>query len=77
MHRPAPGLTVFLGYNGRGVAMATTLGTMVGANLAAPDTHPLPLAVTGIRPIPLHSLHRIYATAILQMYRLSDHLAVR
>jgi hypothetical protein len=77
VHRPAPGLTLFLGYNGRGVAMATMLGTMVAANQAAPDSPPQPLAVTGIRPIPLHSLHRIYATAILQMYRLSDHLAVR
>ncbi|MDQ6639332.1 MAG: FAD-binding oxidoreductase [Pseudomonadota bacterium] len=77
VHRPAPGLTIFLGYNGRGVAMATTLGTMVGANLAAPAAQPLPLALTEIRPIPLHALHRLYATAILQMYRFSDHLAVR
>jgi glycine/D-amino acid oxidase-like deaminating enzyme len=77
VHRPAPGLTLFLGYNGRGVAMATTLGTLVAANLAQPDAHPLPLALTGIRPIPLHSLHRLYATAILQMHRLSDHLAAR
>jgi glycine/D-amino acid oxidase-like deaminating enzyme len=77
VHRPTPGLTLLLGYNGRGVAMATTLGTMVGANLAAPDANPLPLAATAIRPIPLHSLHRIYATAVLQMYRISDHLAVR
>lgn len=77
VHRPAPGLTIFLGYNGRGIAMATTLGTRVGANLAAPDAHPLPIAITAIHPIPLHSLHRVYATAILQMYRLSDYWAVR
>ena len=77
VHRPAPGLTIVLGYNGRGVAMATTLGTLVGASLAAADANPLPLAFTEIRPIPLHALHRIYATAILQMYRLSDHLALR
>jgi glycine/D-amino acid oxidase-like deaminating enzyme len=77
VHRPAPGLTMLLGYNGRGIALATTLGTLIGANLLAPDAHPLPLAVTRISPIPLHSLHRIYATAILQMYRLSDYFAVR
>jgi glycine/D-amino acid oxidase-like deaminating enzyme len=75
VHQPAPGLTVFLGYNGRGVAMATTLGIMVAKNLIAPADNALPLPITGIRPIPLHSLHRIYATAILQMYRLSDYLA--
>jgi glycine/D-amino acid oxidase-like deaminating enzyme len=77
VHRPAPGLTILLGYNGRGVGLATTLGTLVGAHLAAPDAHPLPLPLTAIAPIPLHSLHRIYATAILQMYRLSDYIAVR
>ena len=77
VHRPAPGLTLLLGYNGRGVGLATTLGTLVGAHLASPDDHPLPLPLTRIEPIPLHSLHRIYATAILQMYRLSDYIAVR
>jgi glycine/D-amino acid oxidase-like deaminating enzyme len=75
VHQPASGLTVFLGYNGRGVAMATTLGTLVAKNLIAPADNPLPLPITDIRPIPLHSLHRIYATAILQSYRLRDYLA--
>jgi len=75
VHQPAPGLTVFLGYNGRGVAMATTLGTLVAKNLVAPEDNPLPLPITDIRPIPLHALHRIYATAILQMYRLRDYVA--
>jgi glycine/D-amino acid oxidase-like deaminating enzyme len=77
VHRPAPGLTLLLGYNGRGVGLATTLGTLVGAHLAAPETQPLPLPLSRISPIPLHSLHRLYATAILQMYRLSDYAAVR
>ena len=64
MHRPAPGLTLLLGYNGRGVALATALGTLVGANLAQPEVHPLPLPNTGLGAIPLHSMHRLYATAI-------------
>ena len=75
VHQPAPGLTVFLGYNGRGVAMATTLGTLVAKHLIAPADNPLPLPITAIRPIPLHSVHRIYATAILQTYRVRDYLA--
>jgi hypothetical protein len=57
------------------VAMATTLGTLVAKNLIAPADNPLPLPVTDIRPIPLHALHRMYATALLQMYRLGDYLA--
>ena len=75
VHQPAPGLSVLLGYNGRGVAMATTLATVVAKNIIAPADNPLPLPITDIRPIPLHSLHRIYATAIMQTYRLSDSLA--
>jgi len=75
VHRPAPGLTIFLGYHGRGVAMATTLGTLVANNLIAPAGNPLPLPVTDIRPIPLHALHRLYATTLMQMYRLGDYFA--
>jgi glycine/D-amino acid oxidase-like deaminating enzyme len=74
VHQPAPGLTIFLGYNGRGVAMATTLGTLVAKNLVAPADNPLPLPITDIRSIPLHSLHRVYATAILQTYRVRDYV---
>ena len=77
VHRPAPGLTLLLGYNGRGVALATALGTLVGANLIQPDANPLPLPITDLRVIPLHFMHRLYATGILQMYRLFDYLAVR
>jgi len=77
VHRPAPGLTIFLGYNGRGVAMATTLGTLIAKNLVNPADNPLPLPITGIRPIPMHALHRIYATALLQAYRLRDYAALR
>ncbi len=75
VHQPAPGLTIFLGYNGRGVAMATTLGTLIARNLINAADNPLPLPITDIRPIPLHALHRVYATAILQTYRLRDYLA--
>jgi glycine/D-amino acid oxidase-like deaminating enzyme len=75
VHRPAPGLTIFLGYHGRGVAMATTLGTLVANNLVAPAGNPLPLPVTDIRPIPVHALHRLYATTLMQMYRLGDYVA--
>jgi hypothetical protein len=55
--------------------MATTLGTLVAKNLIAPAENPLPLPITDIRPIPFHAAHRIYATAVLQMYRLKDYLA--
>jgi glycine/D-amino acid oxidase-like deaminating enzyme len=32
VHEPAPGLTVALGYNGRGIAKATTMGKHLAAS---------------------------------------------
>lgn len=34
VHRPAPGLTIALGYNGRGIALATTLGRHLAAAMS-------------------------------------------
>src|SRR5690606_18816586 len=52
VHEPAPGLHMALGYNGRGIAMATTLGKIMAAHMAADGTVPLPFPVTPIKPIP-------------------------
>ncbi|TCT02246.1 NAD(P)/FAD-dependent oxidoreductase [Aquabacter spiritensis] len=73
VHQPAPGITIALGYNGRGVALASALGTALGAHLLDP-TAPLPLKLTDISPLPLHPLHRYYATAMIHYYRLRDRL---
>jgi glycine/D-amino acid oxidase-like deaminating enzyme len=71
LHLPAPGLTIALGYNGRGIAMATTLGKHLAAHLAGP-THGLPLPPTSIRRIPLHALQRFYISAGVAWYGLLD-----
>ncbi|KXF75462.1 FAD-dependent oxidoreductase [Paramesorhizobium deserti] len=74
IHQPAPGLTMALGYNGRGVAMASALGTAIGAHLLNSTVNPLPLKLTDIKPLPLHDLHPIYASAMIAYYRLRDSL---
>jgi glycine/D-amino acid oxidase-like deaminating enzyme len=57
-HEPAPGVLAALAYNGRGVAMATAMGTQIAARVlgAAPETLDMP--VTDLRPIPFHGLWR-------------------
>ncbi|WP_264818039.1 NAD(P)/FAD-dependent oxidoreductase, partial [Acidomonas methanolica] len=52
-HAPQPGLYATLGYNGRGVAMATVTGREMARFLTgeAPPLFPL----TKVRPIPFHS----------------------
>jgi glycine/D-amino acid oxidase-like deaminating enzyme len=75
VHEPAPGVTIALGYNGRGIAMATTLGKHLAAHLAGDARMPLPLGVTSIRPIPFHGLQRFYIAAGVAWYRLLDSLS--
>jgi glycine/D-amino acid oxidase-like deaminating enzyme len=72
-HRPAPGIVAALGYNGRGVAMATALGLAIGAHLADP-VQPLPLQPSEMKPLPLHALHPIYGEGAILYYRLRDAL---
>jgi glycine/D-amino acid oxidase-like deaminating enzyme len=73
VHKPAPALTIALGYNGRGVAMASALGTAIGAHLLD-ETQPLPMSVTDIRPMPAHGWHPVYASLMIAYYRLRDRL---
>ncbi|MGA0594654.1 NAD(P)/FAD-dependent oxidoreductase [Enterovirga sp. CN4-39] len=54
IHEPEPGLLIGLGYNGRGVAMATLMGRWLAARALDGLAHPLP--VTTLAPIPFHQL---------------------
>jgi glycine/D-amino acid oxidase-like deaminating enzyme len=71
--RLAPGLFSAMGYNGRGVAMATTLGAAVGKQVAR-QLDPFPFPVEEMRPIPLHALRLPIIAAAAQYYRLRDAL---
>lgn len=73
IHQPAPGVTMALGYNGRGVAMASALGGAIGAHLLD-SAKPLPLSLSTIRPMPVHGLHPLYASAMIAAYRVRDML---
>lgn len=73
LHEPAPGLLVALGYNGRGIAMATAMGRAIAAHLGgAADALPFP--VTSVRTIPFHGLRRAYVGAATAWYMLRDEL---
>lgn len=73
LHEPQPGLSILMGYNGRGIAMATTFGQAPGSTgFGASNDFPFP--VTPIRRIPFHSLQRLYVAAGISYYRLLDAL---
>src|SRR5262249_15259800 len=73
VHQPFPNVTIALGYNGRGVAMASAVGKQIGAHLID-RSEPLPLKLSDIKLLPLHSLHQHYATLMIHYYRLRDAL---
>ncbi|NHO18297.1 FAD-dependent oxidoreductase [Acetobacter oeni] len=60
-HEPAPGIIACLGYNGRGVAMATLLGHDIARRAEGAPAEELLLPATAIRPI---SLHRFWKTGV-------------
>ncbi len=72
LHEPVPGLLTALGYNGRGIAMATALGTILArrAGGEAPDSLPMP--ITPVHRIPLHAFRRLYVGAARTYYRIRD-----
>jgi len=72
LHRPAPGLTMALGCNGRGVALTTAVGQAIAGHLLAGDASPLPFAATPIVPIPFHRMHRVFVSLMVQYYKIRD-----
>ena len=70
---PAPGLYAALGYNGRGVAMATVMGMELARWLRGgmPD-----MPVTDIRPIPFHGFWKLGVLAKVWEGRVRDRLGL-
>ncbi|MGF6692321.1 glycine/D-amino acid oxidase-like deaminating enzyme [Metapseudomonas resinovorans] len=73
VHEPESGLSILLGYNGRGVALSTALGRHLAARILGLGQE-FPFPVTRIRPIPFHGLQRLYLGAGIAWYRLLDAL---
>lgn len=74
VHEPASGMLIVLGYNGRGVAMATAMGAAAGKHAVNGDRQELPLPGSAISPIPFHGARRGYVAAMSAWYRMLDGL---
>ncbi len=66
----APGVWAALGYCGRGVAMATTMGLVLADMLNGGRLPAYPVAA--LKPIPLHALQRPLLGAAIAYYRVRD-----
>jgi glycine/D-amino acid oxidase-like deaminating enzyme len=70
----SPGVWTVLGYCGRGVAMATTMGLVLGDMLNG--GHRLSYPAAALKPIPLHALRQPALQAGIAYYRLRDALGI-
>ena len=74
LHRLSPRVMAALGYNGRGVGMATAMGSVLADwALGRPEVD-LDFPVTPARPIPFHGARRIGLGAAITLYRALDRI---
>ena len=74
LHRLDDGLWAALGYNGRGVGMATLLGRFLADLAAGARADDIPFPVTSMRPIPGYPFTRLAVRALSRYYRILDRL---
>ncbi|MGY4640150.1 NAD(P)/FAD-dependent oxidoreductase [Pseudomonas sp. TE24901] len=75
VHEPAPGLTLALGCNGRGIALCTSLGQQLAGRLCD-NSAEFAYPVTPLQRLPMHGLQRFYIGAGVAWYSLLDRLNV-
>ncbi|WP_426177092.1 NAD(P)/FAD-dependent oxidoreductase [Pseudomonas sp. TWRC1-2] len=75
IHQPAPGLTLALGCNGRGIALCTSLGQQLAGRLCDGNAD-FAYPVTPLQRLPLHGLQRFYIGAGVAWYSLLDRLNI-
>lgn len=73
VHEMAPGLFACLGYNGRGVAMATAMGRQLASLLGG---EPIDMPVVPLRPIRFHRFWPLGVTAAVLRGRVLDRLGL-
>jgi len=73
----APGLHTMIGYNGRGVAMATACGRLLAERARGTPLDELPLPAVPMKPIPLHGLRQPALAAAITWKRLLDRWETR
>jgi glycine/D-amino acid oxidase-like deaminating enzyme len=71
----APGLLAGFGYNGRGVAMATMMGSLLSRWALGEPAAELGFPVTPVDPLPLHVFSQLGARVAVQYLRTLDGLA--
>ncbi len=77
LHEPRPGVLIGLGYNGRGVAMATRMGKLLADRVLGASHAELGWPVMPIAPIPLHAWRLPVMSLVVRWKRFQDWLDAR
>jgi glycine/D-amino acid oxidase-like deaminating enzyme len=72
LHEPEPGLLAALGYNGRGVALASAMGHLLAQRVGGRAAETLPLPILPLRSVPLYALRKPAIAALSVWKRAQD-----
>jgi glycine/D-amino acid oxidase-like deaminating enzyme len=76
VHEPAQGALVYLGCNGRGVALATAMGAQLARRLTEGDAAEFDMPITTPKPIRFHALWPVAVKSVVLYGRIRDRLGV-
>jgi glycine/D-amino acid oxidase-like deaminating enzyme len=76
-HEPEPGMLAGLGYNGRGVAMASLMGKWLAARALGADPHQLPIPCSKAEPLAWRTPQVLGAGIAMPLMRLRDRMEWR
>jgi glycine/D-amino acid oxidase-like deaminating enzyme len=76
IHEPAEGVLVCMGYNGRGVAMASAMGPQLAKRVIGGRAAEIDMPITDLREIPFHGLWKSAVAARVTYGRIRDWLGI-
>jgi len=76
VHEPRPDALIYLGCNGRGVALATSMGEQLARRLIEGGAAQFDMPVTGLKPIRLHALWPLAVKSVVLYGRIRDRLGL-
>jgi glycine/D-amino acid oxidase-like deaminating enzyme len=76
VHEPAPGALVYLGCNGRGVALATAMGAQLARRLTEGEAVEFDMPITTLKPIRFHALWPVAVKSVVLYGRIRDRVGL-
>lgn len=76
LHEPSEDALIYLGCNGRGVALATAMGKQLAERLMGGQSARIDLPVTGIKPMHFHAFWPIGVQSAMIWGRMKDRLGI-